>query len=1487
MNKKISAGIITVFLCFFCCFTAELFADDLQKYIISGIITDKSNETPIEGVEILITGDKEISEKSDVFGYYQIEEIEAGAYLEVTPSKEGFEFFPESLTISSLNSNRTINFTASAELSADADAQNGAGKAGSAPPVPVIISPSGKKTVRQDAYVLSSPPSGVSQVQPEYVSETKPFFAAGKEPENGNAGQDKPFFDLNGKVSYYASGLVGVRVIINDDRKLMTTTDVNGYYSFKDLKSGKNYTVKFIRDGYMFDPPEYEIIDGRQDFVINSEASVSTYKISGKVLEGRNAVEGVNVKIVSGKDSFNVYTDRDGFYEIDSLHYGKTYFVTALKDGTVITPQKVTVNKLDNDRTVNFNAVVQKFSISGAVKDFDGQPVKNAEIEFGTTFDTFKAVTDSKGKYNMENIPMALTYTIVAGKEGYESSQPFVIESLDRDREINFEIKNISKKDKPKKTEKMKFYDGETEGETFKKISKEKKISRKSRAVSARALAKKESEEKEKRKEAERLERKQREEEARQAELERERMAEQERLEEAKREEAERRLEAERERQEQKRLARQEREERERQREAERQEKLEKKRLSGQDKEDSPRRREAVRQEKSRTAKKYQDKTYKSARKKARAKEDEDIAGMPKERAVKEKTVKVRGKIESAGAPLKDITVNMSHGFSAKTDDKGRYELSVPAGKRYTLAPESQDFYFEPPKVVFEELKSNTIQDFAPYIFVEGEVFAEGQGIEDVQISLNGIRKTATSRFGKYKIEKIEYGSPVIISAYKNGINLYPSAIEIPKAVKNRDDANFQASFSITGKVNVQGGGMGAGNINIEVSGGTNTVVTTDFSGNFTVLGIVQGSSFEITPKAGGFSFTPPSRKYSQVRESFVGQNFSAVKQTYTVRGNVNIGGKPIKNAVVGISKRALKYYTDDEGMFIIANLDYGGPYTLTVLSKEHDFEPIVIDVLDKDTDIEFSTDISLGGKVMSGNNPVEGVIVDVNGKKHKTDANGQYLIKGLKYNGDYLLSLSAPGVLFSPSQKEYKGIKKSVLNEAVGAFAIINGRVTFDGKPFAGAMIKITGDSAVYKSDSNGYFLIKDLYLGNDYVLEISSPGYKFDPPKREYKKLSSGKMSENFKAFTDGMSVRGTVTADGKPLRRIPVVAEGKVKTQTMTNDRGEFVFENLEPDERYEFTVISKLHRFEVPSGIIEVLDSDKVIDFESGKTVYPKESSSETETSGGSAKKDKTYYRVSGRVTAAGSPLKGISLVDANGKNLAKTNAYGEYFVNFEAGKNIEVRAFARGYSFSPEKYSINSIKAASSNMNFTARSNTHSLSGHICNKDGKGIKGISVKDLNSAGDFMTDSKGAYKVTGLFNRTTSMIVPDSQNYNFYPENIEVSLESDTVANDIYAYPKKPRKAEAFVYGGINSVINISDGDVSVVMVSPSGGKVSVLIKNDKDTAVREFETDIAGAAASAVNWDGTWSTGEDADAGSYYAVLNGAGFKDENLKFTIVE
>ncbi|MCL1971540.1 MAG: hypothetical protein FWG57_00935, partial [Endomicrobia bacterium] len=848
----------------------------------------------------------------------------------------------------------------------------------------------------------------------------------------------------------------------------------------------------------------------------------------------------------------------------------------------------------------------------------------------------------------------------------------------------------------------------------------------------------------------------------------------------------------------------------------------------------------------------------------------------------KERTVKVRGKIESvSGEGLKDIEVTMSGGFSVRTDDRGRYEISVPAGSKYTLKPLASNFYFEPAEVVFDELKTNTVQDFIPYITIEGEVFAGIQPVADVPISVNGVQAAVTNQFGKYKIDKIHYGSRVVISAAKTGITFFPGSVEIAKAVENLENVNFIVSYSISGKVSMQVSGVGLSNIRVEVTGGTDTVAVTDFGGNFVIPGLSQGDSFEIVPKAGGFTFIPPSRKFTDLRESIVGQNFSAIKETYTVTGNVNIGGKPVRNAVISISKRALKYYTDDDGNFKITNLDFGGPYTITVISREHQFEPIVIELLDRDMSVRFSNDISLGGTVVSGRRPVSGVTVDVNGRKYKTDENGRYLITGLKYNGNYLLSLSAPGIIFTPPQKEYTEITKSVLDEIFNAAAVIAGRVTFNGKPFAGAVIAINGDPAA-KSDSNGNFLIQDLQLGKDYVLEISSPGYKFDPPKREYKNLDSGKLSENFKAMVDGLSIKGTVTAEGRPLRRVPVVIEGTSKSQTTTDDSGVFLFEGLAANKRYEITVLSKNHKFAAPSAVIEKLDTDKKINLEPGKAASVVSAGEPRKAAPEAAAK--TKFKVSGKVTVDENPLKDVAMKNKLGDVL--TNAAGEYTITVEAGNTIEIQPFLAGYVFSPEKLVVENIKASASNMNFNASLNRHALSGQILNRDLKGVKGISIKDINSEYDFMTDAKGAYKITGLPHKKNVIISPDSETYDFYPENLAVALESDLTANDIYAFPKNVKKSEAFIYGGINSAINIKENYISIVMVPAENGKVSAKIRDNKGSVIKEFETELSANTLTDIHWDGLTDKGAEIPKGNYSVLLNGAGFKGEVLNFKVV-
>ncbi|MDR1194971.1 MAG: hypothetical protein LBL00_00670, partial [Endomicrobium sp.] len=293
MNKKVYIGIMLVCFCFSCLFPVRLPAE-LQQYMISGIITDKNDESPLRDAEVRVTGDKEFSVKTDIFGYYQIENIDAGTYLEVTAHKDGVKISPSILRIASLSSNRTINFSSVSEKSEDNSRSKKVSQS--------ATSQQNKNSENENVRTIAKPASGVSQSQREYVTAVNSLFASGQDLEKTSEQEPVPpsktTFDLSGKVVYYVSGLVGVKVVVNDDRKLTTNTDINGYYSIKGLKSGQDYTVKFIRDGFTFDPPEYTIVNGNKNFTVNAEASVSKRKISGRITEGKNAIEGVSVKII-------------------------------------------------------------------------------------------------------------------------------------------------------------------------------------------------------------------------------------------------------------------------------------------------------------------------------------------------------------------------------------------------------------------------------------------------------------------------------------------------------------------------------------------------------------------------------------------------------------------------------------------------------------------------------------------------------------------------------------------------------------------------------------------------------------------------------------------------------------------------------------------------------------------------------------------------------------------------------------------------------------------------------------------------------------------------------------------------------------------------------------------------------------------------------------------------------------------------------------
>ncbi|MDR2191934.1 MAG: carboxypeptidase regulatory-like domain-containing protein, partial [Endomicrobium sp.] len=971
-----------------------------KYYSVSGFVTNKAG-AGVSGVEITISGKVQDSRYTDPTGYYFFDGIPNEAKIEISAKKENFTLSPSIFKISSINSNRTINFKAAKIVS--------------------------KKTEK---------------------SET-PSAADLKKTDS-----EKPLYEIKGKINYYASGLSGVKVSINADKNLVALTDVNGNYSIKDFTpTGKN-VLTFSKEGYRFNPEETDLSHITQDFTVNAEAIIETFKISGVVSEGKNFIKGVSVKITNGIEEFNGTTDEKGYYEIGKLPYGNNFLIIASKEGVVITPLKVVVNKLISDKTANFNANVRKFKVSGFVTDDNDEPVKKANVILRMPEESITAETDSNGFYEFNSVPSFLYLTLQAVKSGYEDSNEQNMRPLTANEICDFRIISLAPS-KPKKN--VVVVDSENTASKNKKAAVERERLEREEKEAREAKIKQEQEDKERaEKEKEKKEREKRlkeekdrqareEKEAREAKIKQEQEDKERAEKEKEKKEREKRLKEEKEleireeklrrgreekearearikqkREEKERKAeeariekeakeaklRSDKEEKERQQEArlkterekaeaereeenrkaiERKEKIQREQQLKEDKERQAKEEKEARKakikqeqedreraEKEKEDKERQAKEEKEARKAKIKQEQEDRERAEKERedkerqdreekeareskikqkkvsetknkekpAIKEsgkkvKTVKIKGTIAgkySAAAGV-ELTVEPG-GYKTETDEKGKYSFDdIPENSRYVVKPRSSDILFEPESAVFEDVKSNITQDFTPYIAIEGETFFEGKHISDVSVFLNDSKMTETNQFGKFKIYPVEYNAPANIRVSQEGYSFYPLIFTLKKADKNYDGVNFFVHYSISGKITMAGTNSGLSNAEIEIRGSSRTTIMSDFAGNFSIQGLEAAGSYKITPKMGGYTFTPPSRDYVSLRENFISQNFTAAKETFDISGSVTLGGKPVKTAVVSITRRALKYFTNDDGYFEIKGLDYGKSYVITVQS--------------------------------------------------------------------------------------------------------------------------------------------------------------------------------------------------------------------------------------------------------------------------------------------------------------------------------------------------------------------------------------------------------------------------------------------------------------------------------------------------------------------------------------------------------------------------
>lgn len=129
--------------------------------------------------------------------------------------------------------------------------------------------------------------------------------------------------------------LQGVKVTIEGDNfSDSTETDEEGYYEFRNLKTGVAYTLTYEKEGYQ---TQTENIIFREGDVIGTiiMEQIGKGSITGYVEDTKgNPIESVKIKLkgVTTKTLFTTFSDADGFLEFTGLE-ADTYIMIAKKKG--------------------------------------------------------------------------------------------------------------------------------------------------------------------------------------------------------------------------------------------------------------------------------------------------------------------------------------------------------------------------------------------------------------------------------------------------------------------------------------------------------------------------------------------------------------------------------------------------------------------------------------------------------------------------------------------------------------------------------------------------------------------------------------------------------------------------------------------------------------------------------------------------------------------------------------------------------------------------------------------------------------------------------------------------------------------------------------------------------------------------------------------------------------------------------------------------
>jgi hypothetical protein len=143
------------------------------------------------------------------------------------------------------------------------------------------------------------------------------------------------------------------------------------------------------------------------------------------------------------------------------------------------------------------------------------------------------------------------------------------------------------------------------------------------------------------------------------------------------------------------------------------------------------------------------------------------------------------------------------------------------------------------------------------------------------------------------------------------------------------------STASISGRVTLSGSGLSGATVTL-TGAGSGTIMT-DASGNYNISGLTVGGNYTVTPSLTGYTFAPTSQTFSALSGNQTA-NFTASPVSYTVSGQVTLGGNPLGYISIQASGGPATV-TLASGSYALS-LQGGGTYTITPTFPGYSFSP-------------------------------------------------------------------------------------------------------------------------------------------------------------------------------------------------------------------------------------------------------------------------------------------------------------------------------------------------------------------------------------------------------------------------------------------------------------------------------------------------------------------------------------------------------------------